>query len=107
MKEVKNTHRAYHPESPTRRGNLNGEDKHLMEKSLDDLRAHLMENNEEFRRLATQHSEYKQRLGELASRHYLTDEEKIEEVRLKKLKLHLKDQMERILMQSRRAQSVA
>jgi uncharacterized protein YdcH (DUF465 family) len=78
-----------------------------MEITLDELKAHLMENNEEFRRLATQHSEYKKKLKDMASRHYLTEEEKIEEVRLKKVKLHLKDQMERILVESRRAQHVA
>jgi len=72
----------------------------------DELKAHLMETNEEFRRLAAQHSEYKRKLEDLASRHYLTAEEQIEEVRIKKLKLHLKDQMERILSQYR-AQQVA
>ncbi len=72
----------------------------------DELKAHLMETNEEFRRLATQHSEYKRKLEDLSSRHYLTAEEQIEEVRIKKLKLHLKDQMERILSQYR-AQHVA
>ena len=78
-----------------------------MEITLDELKAHLMENNEEFRRLATQHSDYKKKLQDMALRHYLTEEEKIEEVRLKKVKLHLKDQMERILLESRRARNVA
>ena len=62
----------------------------------DDLRAHLMETNEEFRRLALEHCEYSSKLEELASRPYLTPEEQIEEVRMKKMKLHLKDQMEGI-----------
>jgi uncharacterized protein YdcH (DUF465 family) len=75
--------------------------------TTEQLKARLMETNEEFRRLATQHSEYKQKLRELASRHYLTDEEQIEEVRLKKLKLRLKDQMEQIINQSRHAHNVA
>jgi len=75
--------------------------------TLDELKAHLMETNEEFRHLANQHSEYKSKLQEFASRHYLTEEEQMEEVRLKKIKLRLKDQMERILVESRRAQNVA
>jgi uncharacterized protein YdcH (DUF465 family) len=72
----------------------------------DELKAHLMETNEEFRRLASQHLDYKKQLEELSSRPYLTGEEQIEEVRLKKMKLRLKDQMERILSQYR-AQHVA
>ncbi len=48
-----------------------------------------------------------QKLKELADRHYLTEEEQVEEVRLKKMKLRLKDQMERILGDSRRTQNVA
>ena len=72
----------------------------------DDLKAHLMETNEGFRRLALEHSEYSKKLDELASRSYLTPEEQVEEVRLKKLKLRLKDQMEQI-MSRYRAQQVA
>jgi uncharacterized protein YdcH (DUF465 family) len=72
----------------------------------DDLKAHLMETNEGFRRLALEHCEYSKKLDELASRSYLTPEEQVEEVRLKKMKLRLKDQMEGI-MSRYRAQQVA
>ncbi len=72
----------------------------------DDFKAHLMETNEEFRRLAEQHREYGQKLEALNSRQYLTPEEQVEEVRLKKIKLRLKDQMEGMLSRFR-AQQVA
>ena len=70
------------------------------------LRAHLMETNEEFRRLATQHCDYAKKLEAMEALPHLTDQEQIEEVRLKKLKLRLKDQMEAMLSQYR-AQQVA
>ncbi len=72
----------------------------------DDLKAHLMETNEGFRRLALEHCEHSKKLDELASRSYLSPEEQVEEVRLKKMKLRLKDQMEQI-MSRYRAQQVA
>ena len=46
--------------------------------------------------LQVQHQGHERRLEELRSRAFLTPEEEIEEKRLKKLKLHLKDQMERL-----------
>jgi hypothetical protein len=46
--------------------------------------------------LAQEHSLYDRRLDTLRSKLYLTEEEKLEEVRLKKLKLSLKDEMERL-----------
>jgi uncharacterized protein YdcH (DUF465 family) len=49
--------------------------------------------NEVLRKLAHEHSQYSQRLDLLIHKRYLSDEEKLEEVRLKKLKLKLKDQM--------------
>ncbi len=49
--------------------------------------------HEEFRRLSQEHSQYSQRLESLTQKRYLTEDEKLEEVRLKKLKLRLKDQM--------------
>ncbi len=72
-----------------------------------ELRAQLLEGNDEFRRLAQEHAQYSQRLDSLINKRYLSEEEKIEEVRLKKLKLRLKDEMERIEQQYRSQHQVA
>jgi uncharacterized protein YdcH (DUF465 family) len=61
----------------------------------------LLASNEEFRKLAQEHTQYAQRLDSLTLKRYLTEDEKLEEVRLKKLKLRLKDQMELIERQLR------
>ena len=45
----------------------------------------------ELDRLHSQHHHYAQRLEELLQKPYLSTEEQLEEVRLKKLKLHAKD----------------
>jgi uncharacterized protein YdcH (DUF465 family) len=58
------------------------------------VRDQLLASNDEFRRLADEHSQYQQRLENLIQKRYLSEDEKLEEVRLKKLKLRLKDQME-------------
>ena len=50
-------------------------------------------SHETLRRLAHEHTQYSQRLESLLEKRYLSDEEKLEEVRLKKLKLRLKDEM--------------
>jgi uncharacterized protein YdcH (DUF465 family) len=68
------------------------------------VRDHLLSSNDEFRRLVQEHSQYSQRLDALTQKRYLSDDEKLEEVRLKKLKLKLKDQMEMIEQQYRRQQ---
>ena len=57
------------------------------------LKAHLMSTSEEFRNMANEHSSYERRLQELDALDHLTLEQEAEEHRLKKLKLHLKDQM--------------
>jgi hypothetical protein len=46
---------------------------------------------EEINRLLAEHSRYSQQLEELLQKPYLSAEEQLEEVRLKKLKLHAKD----------------
>ena len=45
----------------------------------------------EIQRLLTEHQRYSLRLNELLTKPYLSSEEQLEEVRLKKLKLHAKD----------------
>jgi uncharacterized protein YdcH (DUF465 family) len=70
----------------------------------EELKAHLMATNEEFQRLSSQHSEYAHKLDALEALPHLTLEEQIEETRLKKLKLRLKDQMGAIMSQSRSQQ---
>jgi uncharacterized protein YdcH (DUF465 family) len=64
-------------------------------------RDQLLTSDESFRKLVQEHTQYEQRLGSLTQKRYLTDDEKLEEVRLKKLKLRLKDQMESIERQYR------
>jgi uncharacterized protein len=56
----------------------------------------LLASHDEFRKLAQEHTQYAQRLESLTQKRYLTEDEKLEEVRLKKLKLRLKDQMQSI-----------
>lgn len=77
-----------------------------MENHQEEIKAHLMATSEEFRTLAAQHSELHRQLEELEAKGHLTDQEQMEEVRLKKQKLRLKDQMNALLARSR-AQEVA
>ena len=64
-------------------------------------RDHLLATHDEFRKLAQEHTQYSRRLDSLTQKRYLSEDEKLEEVRLKKLKLRLKDQMESIERQFR------
>jgi hypothetical protein len=47
--------------------------------------------SEEIDRLHAEHSRYAQRLEALLQKPYLSEDEQLEEIRLKKLKLHAKD----------------
>ena len=100
------THRAYFPNRSTRRGTLNWEELPMERNAQEELKAHLMSTSEEYRQLASQHHDFARKLDELESLPHLTDAEQLEETRLKKLKLRLKDQMEAILS-NYRAQQVA
>ncbi len=61
------------------------------------IRDNSMANNPEYQRLYEEHGRYAAELDLLEAKSYLTEAEKIEEVRLKKLKLRLKDQMAAVL----------
>jgi uncharacterized protein YdcH (DUF465 family) len=63
---------------------------------VDSVREQLLASHEEFRRLAQEHTQHSQRLHSLIEKRYLTEDEKLEEVRIKKVKLRLKDQMHMI-----------
>lgn len=63
----------------------------------EEIKAHLMQTNERFRQLAHQHHEYKEKVDQLKAKATLTTQEELEEHRLKKLKLHLKDEMEQMV----------
>ncbi len=69
----------------------------MEQNALDDIKAHLMQTNEKFRQLTEQHSQYKRQVEALEAKHALTADEEVEEHRLKKLKLHLKDEMEQLV----------
>lgn len=71
------------------------------------VRDMLIANSDEFRKLAAEHAQYSQRLDSLVQKRYLSEDEKVEEIRLKKLKLRLKDQMERLEREFRQTSSVA
>ena len=72
-----------------------------MPTDFEELKRQLLQSDEEYRQLATRHHDLDEQIHNLAARHYLTEPEQLEEVRLKKVKLHLKDQMESILRRHR------
>ena len=71
-----------------------------------DLKHLLLDTNDEYRQLAAKHHELDDRLHEFTAKHYLSDDEQLEEVKLKKKKLLLKDRMEEIA-RTQRAVAIA
>ena len=53
--------------------------------------------SDEYRQLEAQHHEYESRLGELADKAVLSDEEQVEETTLKKKKLQIKDRLQEMV----------
>ena len=64
-----------------------------------DTKTLLLQSHDQYRQLSDLHHELDTRLHELTERHYLSTEEELEQQRLKKRKLVLKDQMEAIARQ--------
>jgi uncharacterized protein YdcH (DUF465 family) len=110
MNEVKITHRTVsaitYNSNPNPLGAATSLEEELpkMDLQLEELKAHLMATDDEYRRLAAEHSDYARKLDQLEALPHLSVEEEMEEHRLKKLKLHLKDQMEAIASRSRSRQ---
>ncbi len=63
----------------------------------EDIKNHLMQTSEEFRELARRHQTLDEKVAQLETDPLATAEDEVEEHRLKKIKLHLKDQMEEIV----------
>ena len=67
------------------------------------IREQLMATDAEYQRLRNEHAYYDAQLEQLAGKRFLNDQEQLEEVRLKKLKLRTKDQMELLVRRAQRA----
>ena len=65
----------------------------------------LLDTDAEYQRLAEQHSKYEAELQKLTSAPYLNSEALLEEIKLKKMKLYCKDEMERIASRMQRARA--
>ena len=65
----------------------------MMAVDTHELRERLLQTDHEYRDLATRHHDLDERLQELATRHFLTEPEQLEEAQIKKQKLRLKDRM--------------
>ena len=63
------------------------------------VREELMANNTDYQHLREEHARYSAQLDQLAHKKFLNEQEQLDEVRLKKLKLKAKDQMEEMVRQ--------
>ena len=73
-----------------------------MEKiAQEEIKAYLMQSSEEFRTLAEKHTEYAKLIDAIEAKSHLTEQDEIEEHRLKKLKLQFKDQMQEMINRHR------
>jgi uncharacterized protein YdcH (DUF465 family) len=73
----------------------------MEQNAIAEIKAHLMQTNEKYRQLVEQHHEYDRLVEALEAKHALSTAEEVEEHRLKKLKLHLKDEMEQLVSEYR------
>ena len=71
----------------------------------EEIKEHLVSSNPDFRRLVEEHRQYEGRLAELHSLHHMTENDHLEEIQLKKKKLHLKDQMNAMISKYRNSLS--
>ena len=69
--------------------------------SHDDLKAELIKTDDEFRRLYDEHQEYERRLHDINQKTLLSQDDEIEEKKIKLHKLALIDKMEHLLRMHR------
>jgi uncharacterized protein YdcH (DUF465 family) len=67
----------------------------------EEIKEFLISENPEFRRLCEEHKLYEGKLNQLLNRHHMTEQDHLEEVQLKKKKLHLKDRMNSMISRVR------
>ena len=67
----------------------------------EEIKEHLMSANAEFRHLVQEHRLHEGQLAELLTRHHMTEQDHVEEIRLKKKKLQLKDQINSMILKFR------
>jgi len=72
--------------------------------NLDAIQEELVHTDEGFRRLYEEHQECERRLAEITQKSLLSQEDEMEEKRLKRQKLSLKDRMAELLRQHREAE---
>ena len=65
----------------------------------------LLEADVDYRRLLEQHEKYDSELQRILKEPYLSSEDLLEEIKLKKMKLHCKDEMERIAARIQRSRA--
>ena len=65
----------------------------------------LLVTDADYQRLFEQHEKYESELQRILKEPYLSSEDLLEEIKLKKMKLHCKDEMERIAARVQRARS--
>ena len=67
------------------------------------VREVLLSSKDDFSRLAQAHQKYSQQLEQIVSKPYPSEQDQLEEIRLKKIKLRLKDEMEMLEQSFRRS----
>jgi uncharacterized protein YdcH (DUF465 family) len=65
----------------------------------------LLDTDADYQRLFEQHEKYESELQRILKEPYLSSEDLLEEIKLKKMKLHCKDEMERIAARIQRSRA--
>ena len=65
----------------------------------------LLVTDADYQRLFEQHEKYESELQRILKEPFLNSEDLLEEIKLKKMKLHCKDEMERIALRIQRARA--